>query len=72
MVWLCIYFWATSGGKMGVATTHAPNVLTTEAFQPTKTFANCAEVLGQPLSRKNVFDILRGDPRPRPSPFNIQ
>ena len=48
------------GGKMGVATTRAPNGLGPP--NPTKKMARWMDLLGQPLSRNHVFEILRGEP----------
>ena len=55
-----LIFWATFGGKMCVATTRAPNGLWPP--NPTKKLAHWADLLGQPLSRKHVFEIFKGEP----------
>ena len=51
-----LIFWATFGGKMGVATTRAPNGLGPP--HPTKKLDHWMELLGQPLSRNHVFAIF--------------
>ena len=48
-------FRATFGGKMGVATTRAPNGLGSP--NPAKKLVHWVYLLGQPLSRNHVFEI---------------
>ena len=57
---LFFFFWATFGGKIGVATTCAPNSL--GPLNPTKKLTHWVEYLGQPLSRNHVFEIVRPEP----------
>ena len=55
-----LFFWATYGGKMGVATTHAPNGLLPPNL--TKKLAHWVDLLGQPLSGNLVFQMFWGEP----------
>ena len=55
-------FWASFGGKMGLATTCAPNGMGPP--NPTETLAHWMNLLGQPLSRNHVFEIFMDEPRP--------
>ena len=57
-----LFFWATFGGKMGLANTHAPNGLGPP--DPTKTSAHGVDLLGQPLSWNHDFEIFKGNPPP--------
>ena len=57
---LTFHFWATFGGKMGLDTTRAPNSL--GLVNPTKMLAHWMDLLGQPLSRNQVFEIIRPEP----------
>ena len=56
---------ASFSGKMGLATTHAPNGLGPP--DPTKKLAHRVEFLGQLLSRNHFFEIFRPEV---PSPLN--
>ena len=51
---------ATLGGKMGVATTGAPNGLGSR--NPAKKLAQWVDLLGQLLSRNHVLKIFKSDP----------
>ena len=55
-----LIFWATFGGKMGVVITRDPNGL--GSSNPTKKLAHWVNLLGQPLSRNPVFEIIKGEP----------
>ena len=56
-----LIFWATFGGKMGVATTRAPNGL--GPLKTTKKLAQRVSLLGhEPIFRNHVFEIFRGEP----------
>ena len=58
---LIFFLCATFGGKMDVAATRAPyNGLRPQ--NPTKMLTHRVDLLGQPLSRKHVFEIFRGKP----------
>ena len=57
-----LIFWATFGGKVGVATTRALNGL--RPPNQTKTLAHLVDLLGQPLSQNHIFEIFRGEPPP--------
>ena len=59
---LIFHFWATFGGKMGVATTCTSNGLGPPNL--TKKLANFVELFGLPLYRKHVFEIFSSDPPP--------
>ena len=48
-------FWATFGGKMGVATMPAPDGLGSP--NPIKKLAHWVDLFGQPLSSNYVFEI---------------
>ena len=55
-------FWATFDGKTGVATTRTLNDLGPP--NPTKKLAHCLDLLGQPLSRNDDFELYRCEPPP--------
>ena len=50
------------GGKMGVAATVTPRRLVSK--DPTKKLVQWVDLLGQPLSRKHVFEIFGPEPSP--------
>ena len=58
-----LIFWATFGGKMGVATTRAPNGLWPP--NPAKKLARWVDLMGPPLSQNYIFEIFIVEP-----PFN--
>ena len=53
-------FWDTFGGKIGVATTRAPDDLGPQ--NPTTKLAHWVDFLGRLLSRKCVFKIFSPEP----------
>ena len=57
--WFLI-FWVAFCGKMGAATTCTPSDLGPP--KPTEKLADCVNLLGQPLSRNNVFEIFSPPP----------
>ena len=59
---LTFHFWAAFGGKMGVATTHAPNSMGPP--NPSKKSVHWVDLLDQPLSLNPVFEIFRPEPPP--------